>query len=78
MYHPNSPYGKLQTLIESKICLCGNNKQHGKPFCWEHFRAMMDGDLDIEIKNIIRYNSTRSREYMDSVLEVIDYLGLKL
>lgn len=72
MYHPNSPYGKLNKILNNDECICGNTKQRFKPFCFDCFDELKDKDFPI---TQLYKEGEKGLEGMISAIEV---LGFKL
>ena len=72
MYHPNSPYGKIEATINSDRCFCGNSKIRNKPFCF----GCVD-DLKEQRFNVSRvYRSGENG--LEGILDALNELGLRL
>ena len=72
VYHPNSPYGKLQEIINSGKCICGNTKKNFKPFCFSCFEDLTDRGF--QTSGLYR-NGEGGLEKMMDAIEELSYKG---
>lgn len=47
MNHPNSPNGKIDKSVSSRICPCGSIKKEDRPFCWSCSSLVKEHDSSL-------------------------------
>lgn len=73
MYHQNSEFGKLQSLLDSNKCVCGEDKTYGKSFGYECFKDLKDKNPKLS-RNL---TFAKGEERLELFLEALEELNLK-
>lgn len=75
MYHPQSQYGKIQSLLESNHCRCGiESKQAGRLLGRECYLELKE--LDSKLAGKLNYQT--GEDLYESCLEALEVLDMSL
>lgn len=72
MYHYNSPYGKVEAVVNSNICFCRSSKMRNKPFCLNYLDDLKDRGFSTN--SLYRTGENG----LEAILDALNELKLKL